>query len=111
MIELTVSHAKHKHKSKFCRNYTLMSFYTNSLNSANLGGNVYVNNLIGGGFDVVAAVAVTVLLKKFNRRHTMIFSVTMFGSLCIFSQLVKQGTVYSYDWFQTTICYFLKSSA
>ena len=68
-----------------------MSFFTNALNSANLGGNVYINNLIGGGFDVVAAVAVTVLVRKFNRRHTMVFSVVMLGSLSILSQLVKQG--------------------
>ena len=76
---------------QFFRVYTLLSFFTMTLNSSNLGGNVYINNLIGGGFDVLAAIAITVILKKFCRRHTMVFLLAMFGSFSILSQLVKQG--------------------
>ena len=73
----------------------MMGYFTLTLNSSNLGGNAYINNISGFSLDVVAALIVTVLLKKFCRRHTLAFLTTCLAIFCLLSPTMKQGNLLS----------------
>ena len=63
-------------------------------NAANLGGNIYVDNLIGCAVDVGAVVLVTGMLKVLSRRNAI---ASLFGAVACFAVLspfVKQGKLY-----------------
>ena len=74
----------------FCRNLAVLSFYTNSLNVANLGGDVHLNNAIGCALEIASFAATTFVLKKLGRKKTLIFLLVAFGCVFITTPLVKQ---------------------
>ena len=73
------------------RNNTFLGYYTTAFNVGNIGGTAVVNNAIGGTSDILAAILLVVLLKKFNRRNTMAFFLATFGCLSLVSPPIRQG--------------------
>lgn len=62
-----------------------------ALNSANLGGSAYLNNIIGNALDIAALVATTFALKTKGRKATLSFGMISFGCFCIASPIAMKS--------------------
>ena len=64
-----------------------------ALNSSNLGGSSYINNLIGGALDIAAALFMSGLLKKLSRRRALTFLYLVFACFSIACPLISGGKI------------------
>ena len=67
-----------------------LGYNTMVFNSANLGGNVYINNILGSGVDFAAAVVVTLLMNHLSRRNTLALVFVALACFSIASPPMKQ---------------------
>jgi len=67
-----------------------------TFNAANLGGNIYINNLIGCAFDVGSGFLVSMMLKKFSRRNAMATGFVTVACFSFLTPIVKRGTASCY---------------
>ena len=60
-------------------------------NSANLGGNIYIDNLIGCALDTGSVFMTTAILKKCSRKTTLTVTWAAVAVFSFLSPLTKQG--------------------
>jgi len=65
-----------------------MGYYGLSLNSGNIGGNIYVNFVLSGGIEFVAT-AVCLICNKVGRKGPHIFAMFVGGLACLATVLVS----------------------
>ena len=68
-----------------------MGYNVVSFNSANLGGNIYIDNVVGCVLDIGAVALVTGILKKFKRRNALAFLLAAVACFSVLTPFVKQG--------------------
>nr|CAB3266155.1 solute carrier family 22 member 4-like [Phallusia mammillata] len=67
----------------FLWNVTFLCFYTLSLNSANLGGNIYINCVFGALVDMASYLCMFLLLRKTGRRNSLSLCIFISGAFCL----------------------------
>ena len=76
-----------------------MLYYSQSLNSAALPGNLYVNNAMNGVSNIMATAICSILLVYYNRRTILSGSLFLISISCFSSMLLQRiGEHYENDY-------------
>ena len=68
-----------------------LGYYTVTYNTVNIGGNVYVNHFLGGVLDVGSSVVVIVMLKRMNRKTSLVALFFMCSCFTFLTPIVRKG--------------------
>jgi len=60
-------------------------------NAGNIGGSVYVNNVVGGALDVGSSLLIFTMLKKISRRNSLAILFIVFAFVSILTPPIRQG--------------------
>lgn len=71
-------------------------YYGLTLNSADLGGDVFVNLFLSAVAEIPAAFLAIPMMDKWGRRPTTTSTLCLSGTVCICMMFVSKGTVYIY---------------
>ncbi|TRY79719.1 hypothetical protein TCAL_01982 [Tigriopus californicus] len=74
-----------------------MAFYGLSLNSVNLGGDIYVNFILSALIEIPSYIFVVLVMDGFGRKTILIFCQILAGATCIAAGFVQQ------NWLITTL--------
>ena len=61
-----------------------------TLNAANLGGNMYIDNLIGCSLDLASVLLVTVMMKKITRRNSLASTLAGVAFFLVLTPVLKK---------------------
>ncbi|XP_078484231.1 solute carrier family 22 member 4-like, partial [Ciona intestinalis] len=70
-------------------NVTYLGFFTLSLNTSNLGGNIYLNCVYGALVDIVSYVTTALILSKKGRRSSTAFTIGISGIMCLVTPILR----------------------
>nr|XP_026689910.1 solute carrier family 22 member 21-like isoform X1 [Ciona intestinalis] len=74
-------------------NVSFLGFYTLSLNTSNLGGNIYLNCVYGALVDIVSYVTTALILSKKGRRSSTAFTIGISGIMCLITPMLRNANV------------------
>ena len=75
-----------------------MGFYTNAFNTVNIGGDVYVNNVLGGLLEIGSSVLVVLMLKKVSRRNSLVILFLGVAVVSVLTPILRKGKELT-NWF------------